>query len=542
MPLRLYKHSLIELLRVIFFTAAVLAVVTAFGAIIKPLAGDAPLSAAQAIKYVGLSLVPMMQYALPFAAGFGATIVLHRMVTDNEVMAMAVVGLRYRTILTPVMAIGVLLVLVMVLLVQVAIPRAYAVIGRVIAGDVTALLAHAVEHGKPVRFGDMEIWAESMRVLPNPAASHADERIELRRMVAAKLDRRGGIESDVSAAGAVLDLYEREGIVLIRLAMDDAVSWDSAAGSLRGFPRLEPTHAVPVPLPERTEPMAMTRSELLAVDADPSRYPAIQSLYEKLEDAIRQAAQRKAIGEELADYGHIDIPAADQTGHRWRVQAKNVRNGRLRGNKAVPVRISERTALGDTLRVFLPAVATISVEEGGFGGLDRRLVISMQDVTVEDPPDAGRPNHRAAVRVGNLKPMNGPEPPAVETPAALLELAHTEADGAPEVRRVLNQIESQTASLHGQVVSRLWRRWAVAATAGLLPLLGAILAMNMRHAQPLLIYLVAFVPALLNLVLISGGSGFMRQGDVGGGLALMWSGNVVLLLIIGFGWRRLARH
>ena len=86
------------------------------------------------------------------------------------------------------------------------------------------------------------------------------------------------------------------------------------------------------------------------------------------------------------------------------------------------------------------------------------------------------------------------------------------------------------------------RRWAVAATAGLLPLLGAILALNMRAAQPLSIYMVAFIPALLNLVLISGGSGFMRQGDVGGGLALMWSGNLVLLLIIAIGWRRLARH
>ncbi|MBT4768545.1 MAG: hypothetical protein HOO04_09315, partial [Phycisphaerae bacterium] len=100
----------------------------------------------------------------------------------------------------------------------------------------------------------------------------------------------------------------------------------------------------------------------------------------------------------------------------------------------------------------------------------------------------------------------------------------------------------ETQDLHGQVISRLWRRWAVAATAGLLPLLGAILALNMRSAQPLSIYLVAFVPALLNLVLISGGSGFMRQGDVLGGLAVMWSGNIVLLIIIAIGWRRLARH
>ncbi len=193
-----------------------------------------------------------MQYALPFAAGFGATIVFHRMAADNEIVAMAVAGLSYRTILLPVMSLGVILILLMVLLVQGVIPRVYALMGRVIAGDVTAILEHAVATGKPVRFGDMEIWAESMRLIDKPEDGTADERIELRRMMVARLGPGGAIESDISAAGAVLDLYEREGIVLIRMAMDDAVSWDSAAGNLRGFPRLEPTHAVPVPLPERT--------------------------------------------------------------------------------------------------------------------------------------------------------------------------------------------------------------------------------------------------------------------------------------------------
>jgi lipopolysaccharide export LptBFGC system permease protein LptF len=541
MPLLFYKHSMGELLRVICFTAVVLAVVTAFGAIIKPLAGDAPLSAAQAAKYVGLSMVPMMQYALPFAAGFGATIVLHRMVTDNEVMAMAVSGFRYRTILAPVMALGVLLVLIMVLLVQVAIPRVYAIMGRVIAGDLTAMMAHAVDRGQPVRFGDMEIWAESMRVVPNPPDSDADERIELRRMVAAKIAPGGGIESDVSAAAAVLDLYEREGIVLIRLAMDDAVSWDAAAGSLRGFPRLEPTHAMPVPLPERTEPMAMTRSELLAVDADPARYPLIAAQYDTLEDELRQAAQRRAIGVELGTVGHVDFHVADQTGHQWRIDAAALEHGVLKGSTANPVTVTELDRSGATLRVFLPQNARISVEDGGFGGVDRRLVLDMHDVTVKDPPDTDRPNHRATVLVGNIEPLDVGGAPANETSEELLARGQA-AESVQEVRRVLDRIENDTKSLHGQVISRLWRRWAVAATAGLLPLLGAILALNMRSAQPLSVYLVAFVPALLNLVVISGGSGFVRQGDVLGGIVLMWSGNVVLLIIIAIGWRRLARH
>ena len=64
----------------------------------------------------------------------------------------------------------------------------------------------------------------------------------------------------------------------------------------------------------------------------------------------------------------------------------------------------------------------------------------------------------------------------------------------------------------------------------------------MRSAQPLSIYLVGFIPALLNLVLISGGGGFIRQGDPAAGLTVMWSGNVILAAIAAIGWWRLAKH
>jgi hypothetical protein len=64
----------------------------------------------------------------------------------------------------------------------------------------------------------------------------------------------------------------------------------------------------------------------------------------------------------------------------------------------------------------------------------------------------------------------------------------------------------------------------------------------MRHTQPLTIYILAFLPALLNLVLITGGAIFMRQGDEGMGLAIMWSGNMFLVLFAAVGWWRLARH
>ena len=536
---------LAELLRVIFLTAAVLVVVIAFGAIIKPLTGDAPFSAMQAIKFIALSMVPMSQYAVPFAAGFGATLVMHRMAADNEILAMSTSGLRYIAVLMPVMFLGLVLSIIMMIMVQVYIPKTYAVMGRVLAGDVTAMIQHAVDQGRPIRFGDMEIWAESMRVTEQPETSNASERIELRRMVAARMSRDGSIDSDVSAVGAVLDLHERDGVVLIRMAMDDAVSWDAAGGGLRGFPRIEPTHAIAVPLPERTEPMAMTFTELLEVDASPERFPEIERLRRQVGEALRKWSERQVVAAELQRQGRVLLSSADPLGNDWEIEATGLRHGTLIAPKGGRVRIIERERDGRAVRSFIARKAILEVQDSGLDASRRRLLLSLDDVRVRDLPDGRRDNQRATVVIANLQPL--PLDPEVQAEVsgneeAMLARAASVADQAPRVKRAIRLVDQATSNLHGQVVSRLWRRWGVAVSAGLLPLLGAVLALNMRHAQPLSIYLVAFIPSLLNLVLITGGSGFMRQGDEMSGWLVLWSGNVILLGIIVAGWRRLARH
>lgn len=536
---------LAELLRVIFLTAAVLVVVIAFGAVIKPLTGDAPFSAMQAIKFIALSMVPMSQYAVPFAAGFGATLVMHRMAADNEILAMSTSGLRYSAILMPVMFLGLVLSIVMMVMVQIYIPKTYAVMGRVLAGDVTAMIQHSVDQGRPIRFGDMEIWAESMRVTTDPEDSNASERIELRRMVAARMNRDGSIDSDVSAVGAVLDLHERDGVVLIRMAMDDAVSWDAAGGGLRGFPRIEPTHAIAVPLPERTEPMAMTFTELLAVDASPERFPEIQRYRREVGTSLRKWSEQQQVALELQQQGRVLLSSADPLGSDWEVEATGVKHGRLTVPKGGRIRVIERTRSGAAVRSFMASQARLEVQDSGLDASGRRLLLNLKDVRVRDLPDGRRDNQRAEVVIANLKPL--PLDPQVQmeltgSESAMLAYASSVADQAPQVKRALRLMDQAISNLHGQVISRLWRRWGVAISAGLLPLLGAVLALNMRHAQPLSIYLVAFIPSLLNLVLITGGSGFMRQGDELGGWLVLWSGNALLVGIIWAGWRRLARH
>jgi len=113
---------------------------------------------------------------------------------------------------------------------------------------------------------------------------------------------------------------------------------------------------------------------------------------------------------------------------------------------------------------------------------------------------------------------------------------------SPAMQKKLDYLDYKISGLHRQVTSRLNRRYALSITALLLLVLGSVLAMLLRHSQPLMIYLLAFLPALLDLVLISSGSSMIRAGSIGLGLFLLWSGNGILLVCIMAIYARLARH
>lgn len=539
MPWRLHRYLLVELLRIIGLTTAVLVVVTAFGAVIKPMATGVPLGPMQALTYVALSTVPMLQYALPFAAGFGATLVLHRMASDNEVAAMAAAGIPYRVILVPVITLAVVLAIALSILANTAIPRIYAVMGRVIAGDMAMLLEYSVRNGQPMTIGDMQIWAEHMRRSESPTPGGT--RVQLDRVAAARVAGDGAIQSDVSARAAVLDMQEVDGVVEVRMVMEDAVSWDAHGGGLRGFPRIEPTRPISVPMPERVEPMAMTRSELIEVAANPLRYPPIAETTFMLRDALREEQELRSIQQRLRTDGALQMESLDRPGHAWRIVAKDIKGDVLLGDSA-GVRVVQEVE-GQIQATFFPAVAHVRLQS--VTGLDRggarSIVIAMNDVRVQSADSRVPANHRSTVDVANLT-LPGWAASKPLDQSAMLEQAESAAKGNSGVAKLLRRLRHQEAQLQGQVTSRLWRRWAVGITAGLLPLLGAVLALLLRHAQPLSVYMIGFIPGLLDLVLISAGAGSIRQGHLLGGLGLMWSGSFIVLLAIGFAWWRLRRN
>ena len=68
-PWTLWRHVAWEVVRVFLVTTGVIVTVIAFGAAAKPLA-DNSIGADTILRYVALAMVPMLQFAIPFAAGF----------------------------------------------------------------------------------------------------------------------------------------------------------------------------------------------------------------------------------------------------------------------------------------------------------------------------------------------------------------------------------------------------------------------------------------------------------------------------------------
>src|SRR5690606_128034 len=210
--------------------------------------------------------------ALPFAAGFGATLALHRMTSDNEILAMAASGISYRRILLPVAALGLCLTVIMVLLTQWVIPRFWTIIEQLVAKDITKMFQASIERGEPFKLKDLQIYASDIVVEEQPAGPGGPEtRMHLIEVAAAELDEQGRVTRDVTAARAIVDVYRREGQTFLKLVMSDTVAYNAAAGDLAYAPTVAP-NAIAVPNPLRDNPKWMTRDELMALRKNPDQF------------------------------------------------------------------------------------------------------------------------------------------------------------------------------------------------------------------------------------------------------------------------------
>ncbi|MFM8872271.1 MAG: LptF/LptG family permease [Phycisphaerales bacterium] len=166
-PWILWRHVAWEVFRTFVVTTSIIVTVIAFGAAAKPLA-DNSIGADTVLKYVSLAMVPMLQYAMPFAAGFAATLAMHRFATDNEVTAMSAVGMSTRMVLAPVFLLGLPLFAVMLVLVMYLIPHFWLRMQELATADATQMLVASIERGQALKADRLMIYADSVREAEAP--------------------------------------------------------------------------------------------------------------------------------------------------------------------------------------------------------------------------------------------------------------------------------------------------------------------------------------------------------------------------------------
>jgi hypothetical protein len=250
LPWTLWRHVAWELFRTFFVTVSIIVTVIAFGAAAKPLAEDA-IGAETVLKYVGLAMVPMMQYAMPFAAGLAATLTLHRFATDNEVTAMAASGMSPSKVFAPVLLVGTPLLGVMLVLVLWMIPAFYTRMQELATADATQMLVASVSRGEALRADRLMIYADTAREVEPPPGVR--RRLELTGVAAIELAPGGkdAVDTEFTAEGAYVDVHATPRGAVAKVALTNASVYRPREGDLR---QLRPRPEVPLDHRDRGSP------------------------------------------------------------------------------------------------------------------------------------------------------------------------------------------------------------------------------------------------------------------------------------------------
>ena len=299
----------------------------------------------------------------------------------------------------------------------------------------------------------------------------------------------------------------------------------------------------------------MTREQLAALRTEPEGYASIVQYKRELAETLFEHDIRHFVGQRLGESGRLQLVDRADPGTMYVVEAKGIKGGEFIANadkdenedeeavahadRRIVVTRHERSM--PMLRFECDRVTLLTGQSTDTGEPWVELELEAMTVTALDGSEMQ--NQRDGHRLSNLAlPSFAARDLARQPAAEVLEAARAALTGdealADRTRRLAGRIER----LGWDVSALLTQRYALSVTALLLVMLGSILAIWMRTHQPLTIYLCAFLPSILDLILISGGEQVMREGSLIGGGLIMWSGNAVMVLVAVVTFLRLRKH
>jgi lipopolysaccharide export LptBFGC system permease protein LptF len=105
----------------------------------------------------------------------------------------------------------------------------------------------------------------------------------------------------------------------------------------------------------------------------------------------------------------------------------------------------------------------------------------------------------------------------------------------------MNKLSADVRNLFNEVMSKEHERYAMSVACLVMVLVGSVMAMRLRDALPLTVYLWAFFPALATVLAISGGQQ-LTHGNGLIGLPVLWAGVAALGTLALAEFARLRKH
>ncbi len=575
MPWTLYRYILRELLKVLMLTTAVMVVVLSFGAAIGPMS-DGLLGPVSLIKFVLYTMPTVLGFALPFAGAFSATVVFHAMTKDNEVLACRAGGLSYSRIFAPVIALGLTLMIVLLLLSNTIVPGFWKAAKRTVEGDVLGILVSQLNQNRPYIFGDDGVlYADDAEVRDPPEGSSAagltaEQLIVMRGVAVGQYDKATGrVLTDTTARTAsALLVRDASGKAYITIRLDDPTHYNAASGQFETIGRsgsLETDQPIELPNPIEDEPIFFTFDDLMRLKRQPQDFDTVRSAQAELAAAISRQQLVHLISAGLSRDGlgpGFVVLKGGLPNDYYRLSAPDIRvveSGlELAGIDALPVtidRYDNPQLLGEPLRRFESDAATVTVQSGRF---DREPVarVTMRNVRVLALNGIDPPTNKAEQVIGPVrypKRVLGVDPAAL-TADELIDFAEREQlTEALSIRSARLTLSFSIIQLKYMIDAELYARLAKALATPLLLLLGTMLAVRLHDRLPLVVFFWAFVLAIITLLMIHTGQSMAerigieevqagRGLDRAIGVAVLWGGNLILLLVIARLYLKIARN
>jgi len=584
----LYRYILLDLIRLLVIATAVLVTLISAAAAIKPLS-EGELGPTLVIRFIIYIMPTMLQFTLPFAAAFASTLVFVRMTSDNEILACSASGMSYRTILLPVIFLGLALLLTQFFLSNFVAPSFYKRAEQLIQDDITALVVSRVKERETVKVGKMMLYADRANEVEAPVNPQWEiqpsRRILLEGVAVGRIDESGTLRGESTAEFADVLLFRDAGDSWVTMRLENVMVFDETRGDLF-FAVNYALPAVRLPNPLSDKPDFMSWRELRRLGRNPERFDRIQNLKNTLAAALASELVLRRIHRSLQGADPSADPSEDPSADRSARGAANDpnRDGTAAGDPqpkpsdgGVTLTLPSLAGARYTFRVpvvhrsaegvFLEGSPQkpVSVQVRSDGRLTRsilatrgriqlevteatpepRVVVTLSEVRMRDLREGGQVGERETLE---LPLMRWPTPVLGELRERTADqLRHRAAQApfrhVPEIARAAGQLQLNIQLLARRVLAQLHERAASAIGAMLTLLFGAVLAMKMRGSMPLVVYFWAFLLAILTVIVTrSGENVLITHSATWVGLAVTWAGAWILAGALLLTLVRLRRH